>query len=217
MKLQSRVGGRRRRLGVVLLALLAVALLRWGFQALSDEPEIALEMGGTYEDLRERSTVSFSQLIPGRVWFGIPKSDARLRFIDPQYGFSTSQARFFTVSFDDNLIVDVRMSPQIEPLLLDDALKVVLDLQDQWRQSGWVVIWPKDDPPFADTPEWRARLQDVNKGGRTYWQAGDRYQAMLIMNRFKDKKRPSEERYLITLSLAKPWLPINTEPPALAR
>ncbi|WP_443690312.1 hypothetical protein, partial [Pseudomonas sp.] len=183
----------------------------------ADEPEIALEMGGTYEDLRERSTANFSQLIPGRVWFGIPKSDARLRFIDPQYGFSTSQARFFTVSFDDNLIVDVRMSPQIEPLLLDDALKVVLDLQDQWRQSGWVVIWPKDDPPFADTPEWRAQLQDVNKGGRTYWQAGDKYQAMLIMNRFKDKKRPSEERYLITLSLAKPWLPIDTEPPVLAR
>ena len=217
MSVQSRVGGRCRRLGIVLLVLLAVALLRWGFQALADEPEIALEMGGTYEDLRERSTANFSQLIPGHVWFGIPKSDARLRFIDPQYGFSTSQARFFTVSFDSNLIIDVRMSPQIEPLLLDDALKVVLDLQDQWRQSGWVIIWPKDDPPFADTPEWRAQLRDVNKGGRTYWQAGDKYQAMLIMNRFKDKKRPSEERYLITLSLAKPWLPIDTELPVFAR
>ena len=217
MSVQSRVGGRCRRLGIVLLVLLAVALLRWGFQALADEPEIALEMGGTYEDLRERSTANFSQLIPGHVWFGIPKSDARLRFIDPQYGFSTSQARFFTVSFDSNLIIDVRMSPQIEPLLLDDALKVVLDLQDQWRQSGWVVIWPKDDPPFADTPEWRAQLRDVNKGGRTYWQAGDKYQAMLIMNRFKDKKRPSEERYMITLSLAKPWLPIDTELPVFAR
>ena len=217
MSVQSRVGGRCRRPGIVLLVLLAVALLRWGFQALADEPEIALEMGGTYEDLRERSTANFSQLIPGHVWFGIPKSDARLRFIDPQYGFSTSQARFFTVSFDSNLIIDVRMSPQIEPLLLDDALKVVLDLQDQWRQSGWVIIWPKDDPPFADTPEWRAQLRDVNKGGRTYWQAGDKYQAMLIMNRFKDKKRPSEERYMITLSLAKPWLPIDTELPVFAR
>jgi len=217
MSVQSRVGGRCRRLGIVLLVLLAVALLRWGFQALADEPEIALEMGGTYEDLRERSTANFSQLILGHVWFGIPKSDARLRFIDPQYGFSTSQARFFTVSFDSNLIIDVRMSPQIEPLLLDDALKVVLDLQDQWRQSGWVIIWPKDDPPFADTPEWRAQLRDVNKGGRTYWQAGDKYQAMLIMNRFKDKKRPSEERYMITLSLAKPWLPIDTELPVFAR
>lgn len=209
--------GWRHGSGLLLFAFTAVAAMCLLIQALSDEPEIALEMGGTYEDLRERSTVSFSQLIPGRVWFGIPKSDARLRFIDPQYGFSTSQARFFTVSFDDNLIVDVRMSPQIEPLLLDDALKVVLDLQDQWRHSGWVVIWPKDDPPFADTPEWRARLRDVNKGGTTYWQAGDKYQVMLLMNRFKDKKRPSEERYLITLDLAKPWLPTHTELPVLAR
>jgi len=217
MSVQSRVGGRCRRPGIVLLVLLAVALLRWGFQALADEPEIALEMGGTYEDLRERSTANFSQLIPGHVWFGIPKSDARLRFIDPQYGFSTSQARFFTVSFDSNLIIDVRMSPQIEPLLLDDALKVVLDLQDQWRQSGWVVIWPKDDPPFADTPEWRAQLQDVNKGGTTYWQAGDKYQVLLRVHLFNDYKRPDEERYMITLNLGKPWLPTHTELPVLAR
>jgi len=217
MSVQSRVGGRCRRLGIVLLVLLAVALLRWGFQALADEPEIALEMGGTYEDLRERSTANFSQLIPGRVWFGIPKTDARLRFIDPQYGFVTPLARFFTVGFDDNRINGIRMSPQIEPLLLDDVLKVVLDLQDQWRRSGWVVIWPKDDPPFADTPEWRAQLQDVNKGGTTYWQAGDKYQVLLRVHLFNDYKRPDEERYMITLNLGKPWLPTHTEPPVLAR
>ena len=31
------------------------------------------------------------------------------------------------------------MSPQIEPLLLDDTLKVVLDLQEQWRNAGWRI------------------------------------------------------------------------------
>ncbi|MGV8902450.1 MAG: hypothetical protein ACOH2O_09540 [Pseudomonas sp.] len=217
MSVQSRVGGRRRRLGIVLLVLLAVALLRWGFQALSDEPEIALEMGGTYEDLREHSTANFSQLIPGHVWFGIPKTDARLRFIDPQYGFVTPPARFFTVGFDDNLIDGIRMSPQIEPLLLDDVLKVVLNLQDQWRESGWIPIRQRSAPPFADTSEWRVRLRDVNKGGTTYWQAGDKYQVLLRVHRFKDNKRPNEERYMITLNLGKPWLPTHTEFPVLAR
>jgi len=38
------------------------------------------------------------------------------------------------------------MSPQIEPLLLDDALTVVLDLQDQWRQGDWVGRRQKDNP-----------------------------------------------------------------------
>ncbi|MNV93546.1 hypothetical protein D3C71_1882520 [compost metagenome] len=97
------------------------------------------------------------------------------------------------------------MSPQIEPLLLDDTLKVVLDLQDQWRKGGWTPIRIKDFPSFADTPQWRARLRDVNKGGTAYWRAGDKYQVMLAVNRFKDYKRPIEERYLITLQLATPW------------
>ena len=217
MSVQSRVGGRRRRLGIVLLALFAVALLRWGFQALADEPELALVIGEPWEDMRKRSSAAISPAIPGEVWFGMPKSDARLRFSDPQYGFVTPLARFFTIGFENERIDGIRMSPQIEPLLLDDALKVVLDLQDQWRQSGWVVIWPKDDPPFADTPEWRAQLQDVNKGGTTYWQAGDKYQVLLRVHLFNDYKRPDEERYMITLNLGKPWLPTHTEPPVLAR
>jgi hypothetical protein len=210
MSLRSRIGGWRRGLGLVLLVLLTLAALRWAVQALSDEPQIALEMGGTYEDLRKYSSAPFSSLIRGHVWFGIPKTDARLRFIDPQYGFVTPLARFFTVGFDDNVIDGIRMSPQIEPLLLDDALKVVLDLQDQWRQSGWVAVGVRNDPPFADTPEWRAQLRDVNKGGRTFWQAGDKYQVMLL-SRFKDSKRPQEERYLITLNLGKPWVPFDEE------
>ncbi|MNY60898.1 hypothetical protein D3C86_1975130 [compost metagenome] len=97
------------------------------------------------------------------------------------------------------------MSPQIEPLLLDDTLKVVLDLQDQLRNTGWTAIRVNEDPPFADTPQWRARLRDVNKGGTSYWHAGNQYQVMLIVNRFRDQNRPTEERYLITLSLATPW------------
>ena len=126
--------------------------------ASSDDPEIALEMGGTYEDLYKRSSASFSPLIRGHVWMGIPATDARLRFIDPQYEFVTPQARFFTVGFDDNVITSIRMSPQVEPLLIDDALKVALDLQDQWRQGGWRVAGPRTYPPYADTPAWRARF-----------------------------------------------------------
>ncbi|WP_397453826.1 hypothetical protein [Pseudomonas sp. NA-150] len=195
----------------VMVALIATSATYLVMQVLRDEPEIALEMGGTYEDMLLQSTAHFSPLIPGHIWFRVPKTDARLRFIDTQYGFITPAARFFTVSFNDNVITNIRMSPQIEPLLLDDVLKVVLDLQDQWRANGWTVMYPRDNPPFADTPEWRAKLRDVNKGGITFWQAGDKYQVFLDMGRFRDSKRPNEERYLITLALAKPWLPTQVE------
>jgi hypothetical protein len=187
-------------------SLLAVAaLLAAAIEVLSDEPEIALLIGEPYEAMRQRSTVSIDPAIPGRSWFSMPKSDARLRFIDPQYGFVTPLARFLTVMFDDERIHGVRMSPQIEPLLLDETLKVVLDLQEQLRSAGWTPIRVEEDPPFADTPQWRSQLRDVNKGGTSYWHAGNRYQVMLVVGRFKDKKRPTEERYLITLALATPW------------
>ncbi|MFP3517393.1 hypothetical protein SB766_14475 [Pseudomonas sp. SIMBA_077] len=190
------------------LGLVVAALLAWGAVRLfADEPEIALTPGEPWEDMRQRSSAAIDPAIPGHYWGRLPKSDARLRLIDPQYGFVTPLARFFTVSFDNERVSSIRMSPQIEPLLLDDTLKVVLDLQEQWRKGGWIPIRVYDDPPFADTPQWRAQLRNVNIGGTSYWQAGDKYQVMLVVNRFKDYRHPTEERYLIKLDLAEPWVP----------
>jgi hypothetical protein len=198
MNLIHRAGWRRGILALAVASLLTLAAI----EVLSDEPEIALVIGEPYETMRQRSTASIDPAIPGHSWFNAPKSDARLRFADPQFGFVTPLARFFTVGFGrDQRIDGVRMSPQIEPLLLDDTLKVVLDLQEQWRKAGWVPIRAKDFPSFADTPQWRAQLRDVNKGGTAYWRAGDKYQLMLVVSRFRDNKRPTEERYLITLGI----------------
>ncbi|WCM49777.1 hypothetical protein OH720_22695 [Pseudomonas sp. WJP1] len=202
MSLIQRMGWRRGVLALAIAALLTSAAIR----VLSDDPEIALLIGEPYESMRQRSSASIGPAIAGHSWFSVPKSDARLRFVDSEFGFVTPQARFFTVGFGrDGRIDGVRMSPQVEPLLLNDTLKVVLDLQEQWRKAGWVPIRVEEDPPFADTPEWRAQLRDVNKGGTSYWHAGTQYQVMLVVNRFKDYRHPTEERYLITLSLATPW------------
>ena len=201
MSLMQRLGWRR---GVIALAV--AVCIAWAAIAAQSEKEIALVIGEPWEDMRQRSSAEIDPAIAGHFWGRLPKSDARLRFIDPQYGFVTPAARFFAVSFKSvGLINSVRMSPQIEPLLLDDTLKVVLELQDQWRKGGWTPIRIKDFPSFADTPQWRARLRDVNKGGTAYWRAGDQYQVMLAVNRFRDYQRPTEERYLITLQLATPW------------
>ncbi|MCP1516200.1 hypothetical protein J2Y74_000510 [Pseudomonas migulae] len=194
--------------------LLVLAGLTWSVihhltQPLWDEPEIVVEMGGTYENLLRNSSAPFSPEIRDRIWFGIPMTDARLRFVDPQFGFTTPAARFFTVNFDDYVISGIRMSPQVEPLLIDDALSVVLDLQEQWREKGWVAKGLRNNPTIADTPEWRAYLRKGILSGRSFWQASDKYQAMLILGRFEDYRNPTEERYLITLALAKPWVPFD--------
>ncbi|WP_256672736.1 hypothetical protein [Pseudomonas sp. v388] len=171
---------------------------------LADDPEIALDIDEPWEDMRKRSTAKIASALPDTNWFRVPKSNARLRFIDPQYGFVTPVAKFFTIGFDDVRTLNVRMSPQTEPLLLDDALKVVLDLQCQFVTKGWTNRFPEEYPLFADTPHWREQFRDVNKGGTSYWQAADSYRATLRMYRFEWSKRPEEERYLITLELFKP-------------
>lgn len=193
-------------LGIALLVLFSIGIVRFTFHALSDAREIALTLGEPWEDMRLRSSAVISPAIPDEIWFAMPKSDAKLRFIDPNYGFETPLARFFTIGFIDGRVRNIRISPQVEPLLLDDALKVVLDLQDQWRRHGWFVSRPKSDPPMEDTPEGRNRVQGV-LGGRTYWQAEEKYQILLMLNRFQDDKHPNEERYLISMSLAEPWAP----------
>ncbi|PRA39590.1 hypothetical protein CQZ98_28840 [Pseudomonas sp. MYb115] len=200
MRFRRPVNGHRWACGLVLLGLLV-----WWIDAQS-EKEIALVIGEPYEDMRQRSSASIASAIPAEVSFNIPKSDARLRFVDPKFGFVTPAARFFAIFYRDDRIGSVRMSPQIEPLLLDDILKVALDLQEQWRQGGWVPTLPNEFPPIADTPQWRVNLRDVRRGGTTYWQAGDQYQVMMVVHRFKDYRHPTQERYLITLGIGKPWV-----------
>lgn len=209
MTLRSHWFGWRCGACLLVLAGLTWAVIHRLTQPLWDEPEIVVEMGGTYENLLRNSSAPFSPEIRDRIWFGIPMTDARLRFVDPQFGFTTPAARFFTVNFDDYVISGIRMSPQVEPLLIDDALNVVLDLQDQWREKGWVAKGLRNNPTIANTPEWREWLRKGILSGRSYWLAGDKYQAMLILGRFEDYRNPAEERYLITLALAKPWTPFD--------
>lgn len=202
---------RRRWVWMIVCVAVALAALRQLMQPLWSDPVITLRIGETYEYMEAHSTAPFSVWGRGSktVSGGIPKTDARLRFVDPQYGFETPLARFFTVTFVNNLTVSIRMSPQIEPLLIDDAMKVVTDLQSQWCAKGWKPMGTQGDPTITDTPEWRAYLRQGVLSGRSFWQAGDRYQAMLILGRFRDSRHLDQERYLITLAVAKPWIPFD--------
>ncbi|MDX8000224.1 hypothetical protein FE394_13710, partial [Xenorhabdus sp. Reich] len=166
--------------------------------------EIALVIGEPYEAMRQRSSAEIAPQGTSNIGFRIPKTNARLRFIDPKYGFITPPARFFAVLYADDVITSVRMSPQIEPLLYDDAIKIVLDLQEQWRKAGWVMV--KGYKPLVNTPELYENLRRMKGGaGTTYWQAADQYQIMLSLAFFKDDKHPNDERYLITMVIYKPW------------
>ena len=198
--------GYRRIIKRLLLAAMVIFVIRQAWLAVTPDPEIALIIGEPWEDMRARSSASIGPAIPGHFWYQMPDTDARLRLLDPKFGFVTPKARFFTINFDDDHVGGIRMSPQVEPLLLDDTVKVLIDLQDQWRASGWHVVFP-DEPAFSDTPEWRKALQKAPNGRTTFWQAEDKYQAVLAVARFADDRHPNQARYLISLDLSTLLLP----------
>ncbi|MDE9541759.1 hypothetical protein [Xenorhabdus bovienii] len=206
MNLLRRLVLRRGSLIILLSIVFGLTIIYLYHAFYSRDPEIALVIGEPYEAMRQRSSAKISPPYDNSIGFRIPKTDARLRFTDPKYGFITPPARFFTVSYNKGIIENVRMSPQIEPLLYDDAIKIVLDLQDQWRKAGWVLTRAGEFPALANTPEWHDTLSNMKGPGKTYWQAEDRYQVKLNLGRFKDDRHPDEERYLITLAIAKPWV-----------
>ena len=202
----------RKRKKLLVLALVVIGAYQ-AWVAVAPVKEIALIIGEPWEDMRARSSASIGPAIAGRSWGRHTKSDARLRFINPQFGFVTPEARFFTISFRDERVSNIRMSPQVEPLLIDDTMNVLMDLQDQWRAGGWTVIF-RDSPEFVDTPASRIALRDAPNGRTTYWRAGEKFQALLNVGRFADDRHPGQERYLITLAVARPWLtgPPNIKP-----
>ena len=164
--------------------------------------EIALDLGEPWEEMRQRSTARIGPAIDGYSWFQMPSSDARLRLVDPQYGFVTPIARSFTIGFDDEYnIENVRLSPQVEPLSLDETLKVVIELQNQWLSAGWEPYYPGEFPALADTPQWREHLEE--RRGVTYWRGGSKYMVRLYISRFFSQKY-DEQRYLVTMQLSRP-------------
>ncbi|MCC8364964.1 hypothetical protein J8V57_01490 [Xenorhabdus sp. PB61.4] len=200
MSLLQRIGWWRNGLILTIFIALGLTAVYLYHSFYSKEPVIALIIGEPYEDMRQRSSATIAPHLPGKIWHNIPKTDARLRFIDPKYGFITPPARFLAVSFnEDGIIYSVRMSPQIEPLLYDDVIQIVLDLQEQWRKAGWV---PRS-PPLANTSELRTQLRSMKCSETTNWRADDQYRIMMNLGCFKDNRHPNEERYMITMEIAK--------------
>lgn len=168
------------------------------------DAEIALTIGEPWEEMRRRSSADIPAAVPGAAWFRTPLGIASLRLVDAEYGFKTLPAKFFTVGFNRESRIDViHMSPQLEPLPLEEAIGNVLELQEQWRKGGWKPAFTEIDPPFVDTPTWREDLKNC-KSSRAYWRADEKFQTQLNLDCFNDKKFP-DTRYLISLELSRPY------------
>ena len=171
-------------------------------EALTPAKEIALIIGEPWDDMQARSTAKIGDDIPDEIWYRAPEELAYLRFADPKHGFVTPPAKYFTVTFNRGHVFSVRMSPQIEPLPLQEALDIVLDLQNQWRNNGWTLRKPVEFPAYENNEVWVQALKNCSASS-THWQAVPRYQLMIVISCYKRDRFPKKSGYMITISMAK--------------
>ncbi len=195
-----------RRLGYLSCALIGCAVA-WGLYAMTKPvDEVVLTLGEPYEKVRQQSRSTLPPLEPGAAWSGVVIRPARLRFADPAHGFVTPASKFLNVGYDEHGNVwSVTLSPQVETLPLDQAMAILLDLQEQLRRSDWHPILASRYPPIINTP---VMIESIRRGDdpKTFWQVAGKYQATLDIRRFVHENRPQDERYLITLQLSGPPL-----------
>ncbi|WP_243751045.1 flagellar biosynthesis sigma factor [Paraburkholderia sp. BL10I2N1] len=168
--------------------------------------EVVLTLGESYEQVRQQSRSTLPPVEPDAFWAGYINRPAKFRFADSRYQFVTPAAKFLTVGYDERgNVLSVTLSPQVETLPLDQAMAVMLDLQDQLQRHGWHPIRPRHYPPISNTP---AMIESIRRGDdpQTFWQAAGKYQVALDIRRFVHEDRPKDERYLITLQLSGPPL-----------
>ncbi|WP_341238040.1 hypothetical protein [uncultured Limnobacter sp.] len=193
---------RRHKILAVFAATLLVVGACKAAEMLTPAKEIALIIGEPWKDMQARSTAEIADDIPDEIWYRTPKELAYLRFADSEYGFKTPPAKFFMVGFNRGKIDSIRMSPQVEPLPFQEALDIVLDLQNQWRKSGWELDEPEEFPAYDDTPVWHEALKKC-AALSTHWNAGKLYQLMVAIDCYEDSRYPDNKGYLVTISMGK--------------
>jgi hypothetical protein len=179
----------------------------WGLIAMAKPvDEVVLTLGEPYEQVRTQSRSTLPLLTEDNSINLYVRRPAIFRFSDTRYGFATPPAKMLSLyTNQEGNVTLVTLSPQTETLPLDQAMAVMLDLQDQLQRHGWHPIRARRFPPISSTA---AMIESIQRGDdpQTFWQAAGKYQVALDIRRFVHENRPNDERYLITLQLSGPPL-----------
>ncbi|WP_053568646.1 hypothetical protein [Caballeronia cordobensis] len=178
----------------------------WGLYAwLTPPDEVVLTLGEPYEQVRERSRSTLPPAEKNTNWAGVVSRPTRLRLVAYEKVLVTPPSMFLAVTYDSRGRVDgVRLSPQVEPLPLDETLKIVRNLQDQLRR-GWTPFRSRQSQPIRDDVATRDAIRNCDDP-TSRWNSGPELQIAIDIRCFKADTRPDDERYLITLILSRPWV-----------
>jgi hypothetical protein len=134
-------------------------------------PVLSVGIGQSYSDVVNGSTyaVRDHSMPPGgrngfgAVWIDAPA--ARVRFDDPQHGFTLPPTKFAMVTLIDGTVDTITTSPMLEALPFDDAVALVDRLQVDFKRGGWEPIERSGEraPSWFDTTS-RAGLAELRQG-----------------------------------------------------
>ena len=148
----------------------AAAAIVAGFWWCSRSPErtvLAFRLGQTFEQVVKDSTYPVMERSirpadsPSDDKFGATYVDEPaviIRFTDPKHGFTLPPTKFAALTFSENQAVSLATSPMLDPLPFDEAVAILENLQNQFKERGWEP-WKKDDSTWFDlTPKGKQRL-----------------------------------------------------------
>lgn len=199
---------KKRPKSVILIFLVSIY---WLWEVVKPTPYIKLYIDEPWEEMRKNSTAEIRPTGQYRISDTTPKQYSALIFDDGQYKFKTPKAKFFMIMYDHKKVLNIAISPQMALLPIDDILKIIVDIQDQLKASGWYLLFPKENPAFENNEYWRNKILHARNGASTYWQAADKYQVAISVGGYNDDNWKHEKRYLISMSIAKPWIMSNEE------
>ncbi|WP_288108685.1 hypothetical protein [Limnobacter sp.] len=173
---------------------------------------IELYIGEPWDEMQENSTAFIKNPADMLVGYESPEYPSQLFFDDKKFHFHTPKAKFFVVLFNEKKKVhSIRISPQMDLLPIDDILKIIVDIENQLKENGWFLVLPKENPAFENNQYWRNKILHARNGASTYWQAADKYQVAISVGGYDDNNWKNEKRYLISMSIGKPWIMSDEE------
>ncbi|WP_454764821.1 hypothetical protein [Cupriavidus campinensis] len=185
-------------------------LIAWAVCELESRSQIVvLTLNEPYEQVRKQSRSSLPAADAHNAILLPVTRPTQFRLADSQYGFSTPRGRWLSIFPQYGRVRSVNWIPQVGGMALDETIAFVMKLQDELRRKGWLQILSASDPPVVDSPEVRELIRR-DQWHTTYWQAGERYQVSIQVNRFFRNADGAERRYEVHLSLNKPFMKDKT-------
>ena len=123
---------------------LASILAMWFYFYVPAPTTISVKIGDTFEQVAQASSFpvitssdipTYDEIGSGATW--VRKPAVIIQFNDFKYGFSLPPTKFATIGYMHNKVDTIATSPMLDQLSYDQAIAVVVALQNQFIAGSW--------------------------------------------------------------------------------